>query len=116
MIQFKAPYRNWMPAVDKMSMYEDHSFPVPCNFFDDYEGRRAAKEQKMSIEKSMNLGGDLKLFGYKNTEMGETLDNELNRMTPAQRAVLYKVYLPIKDSFNLYIKTLLSGYKSKIVN
>ena len=99
MMQFKAPHRNWMPAVDKMTMYEDHSFPVPANFFDDYVGRRAAKEQKMSIEKSMNLGGDLKLFGYKNTEMGETLDNELNRMTPAQRAVFDKVYLPIKDSF-----------------
>jgi arylsulfatase A-like enzyme len=82
-----------------MTMYEDHSFPVPGNFFDDYEGRRAAKEQKMSIEKSMNLGGDLKLFGYKNAEMGETLDNELNRMTSAQRAVFDKIYLPIKDQF-----------------
>ncbi len=101
MMQFKAPHRNWMPAVEKMTMYEDHSFPVPGNFFDDYDGRRAAKEQKMSIEKSMNLGGDLKLFGYKNTELGETLENELKRMTPAQRAVFDKIYLPIKEQFEL---------------
>ncbi len=99
MMQFKAPHRNWMPAVDKMTMYEDHTFPVPANFFDDYEGRQAAKEQKMSIDKNMNLGGDLKLFGYKNDNMGESLENELNRMNPAQRAVFDKIYLPIKEDF-----------------
>ncbi len=79
MMQFKAPHRNWMPAVEKMTMYENHLFPVPANFFDDYEGRRAAKEH---------------------TEIGETLENELSRMTPAQRAAFDKVYLPIKDQFD----------------
>ena len=106
MMHFKAPHRNWMPALDKMNMYEDHTFPVPANFFDDFAGRLAAKEQKMSIAKNMNLEGDLKMLGFVDTESGESLENELKRMTPAQRAVFDKVYLPIKEDF---VKRNLTG-------
>ena len=106
LMHFKAPHRNWMPAVDKMNLYENTTFPIPANFFDNYEGRQAAKEQKMSIEKNMNIGGDSKILGVKNTETGEDLENELKRMTPSQRAAFDKVYLPIKEDF---IKRNLSG-------
>ena len=102
MMQFKAPHRNWVPAPDKMNMYEDYTFPVPSNLFDDYEGRRAAKEQKMSIEKDMTLNWDLKMLGVEsnvNPNADKMLDSELKRMTPAQRAIFDKVYSPLKDDF-----------------
>jgi arylsulfatase A-like enzyme len=98
MMHFKAPHRNWMPAPNKMDMYENTIFPVPSNFFDDYEGRLAAKEQKMSIEKDMTLSWDLKMLGIDNTK-GQRLESELNRMTSDQRNVFDEVYLPLKEDF-----------------
>jgi len=110
MMHFKAPHRNWVPAPNKMNMYEDMTFPVPSNFFDDYDGRPAAKAQLMSIDKDMTLSWDLKMIGVEsnlnevNSDKG--LDSELKRMTPDQRAVFDKVYTPLKDDF---VKRNLSG-------
>jgi arylsulfatase A-like enzyme len=105
MMHFKAPHRNWLPAPGKMDMYEDTTFPVPENFWDDYAGRQAAAEQKMSIDKDLEVGWDLKVAdgsdGWGRAEKGE-----LARMTAAQRAAFDKVYVPLSDQFN---KAALSG-------
>ena len=69
MMQFKAPHRNWMPAPSKLSMYEDVTFPIPATFYDSYEGRVAAQQQTMSIEKDMTLGSDLKTYGAWDTQI-----------------------------------------------
>jgi len=62
MIHHKAPHRWWIPAERHMSKYEDAVFPEPHNLFDDYATRTtAAREQDMSIEKTMTLHKDLKL-------------------------------------------------------
>jgi len=109
MMHFKAPHRNWVPAPEKMNMYENHTFPVPSNFFDDYESRRAAKEQKMSIKNDMTLNWDLKMLDIEssiNNDADKTLEDELKRMTPAQRAVFDKVFLPLKKDF---LKQKLTG-------
>ena len=100
MMHFKAPHRNWMPAPDKMEMYEDVTFPLPGNFYDDYKGRQAAAEQKMSIDKDMTIGWDNKILGVDtNNSAGNIEKVELSRMTPAQRAVFDKVYGKIKEDF-----------------
>ena len=95
MMHFKAPHRNWMPAPDKLSMYEDVTFPIPATFYDSYEGRIAARQQMMSIDKDMSLGSDLKTYGEWDTER----PNEFRRMTSEQKTAWDKVYNPIIDDF-----------------
>ena len=95
MMHFKAPHRNWMPAPNKLSMYEDVTFPVPATFYDTYEGRVAAQQQKMRIDDDMTIGVDLKTFGPWDTAQ----PGELRRMTPEQRAAWDNVYNPIIEDF-----------------
>jgi len=61
MLQHKAPHREWEPGPKQLSLYKDEKIPEPDTLFDDGSGRgRAAKEQDMTIEKTMN-STDLKL-------------------------------------------------------
>ncbi|MHC4565633.1 MAG: sulfatase family protein [Planctomycetota bacterium] len=60
MYQHKAPHRRWEPGPKHLTMYDDMTIPEPDNLFDDYSNRgRAAKEQDMSIAKTMT-SNDLK--------------------------------------------------------
>ena len=66
MYHHKAPHRRWEPGPDYLTMYDDTTIPEPDTLFDDYSGRgRAAKEQDMSIAKTMTAN-DLKLTPMKN--------------------------------------------------
>ena len=61
MYHHKAPHREWSPGPRHLTLYDDVTMPEPATLFDDYQGRgRAAREQDMSIEKTMNAR-DLKL-------------------------------------------------------
>ncbi len=54
MYQHKAPHRRWEPGPKHLTMYDGMTMPEPDNLFDDYANRgRAAKEQDMSIAKTM---------------------------------------------------------------
>ena len=94
LMHFKAPHRNWMPAPNKLSMYEDVTFPLPSTFYDNYEGRIAAQMQSMSIAKIMRIGSDLKTYGE-----WEPAPNLNRGMTPEQKAAWDKVYDPIIADF-----------------
>ena len=61
-IHHKAQHRNWMADTCNLALYEDKTFPLPDNFWDDYEGRPAAAAQEMSIFKDMDLLYDLKMY------------------------------------------------------
>jgi arylsulfatase A-like enzyme len=100
MMQFKAPHRNWMPAPDKMSLYEDVTFPLPSTFNDDYKGRLAAQEQQMSIAKDMRIGQDCKIFQAPDNKTNSNLKEELSRMNEKQRKNFEKAYSQINDDFN----------------
>ena len=66
MYHHKAPHRAWEPGPKHLTMYDDVKIPEPDNLFNDYSNRgRAAKEQDMSIEKTMNER-DLKLVPPRN--------------------------------------------------
>ncbi|MCP4257717.1 MAG: sulfatase [Planctomycetes bacterium] len=66
MYQQKAPHRSWEPGPKHLTMYDGVKIPEPDNLFDDYSNRgRAAKEQDMSIEKTMTER-DLKLVPPRN--------------------------------------------------
>ena len=80
MMNHKAVHRNWWPAERHYHLYDNVDFPVPANYFDDYEGRgRAAREQDMSIEHTLTDDWDLKLLTRE-----EMLKDTTNR--------LYSVY------------------------
>ena len=86
MYQHKAPHRNWQPAPEHLTMYDNVTIPEPATLFDDYSNRgRAAKEQDMSIEKTMN-NSDLKLVAPKN-------------LTPAQKKQWDAAYEPKNEAF-----------------
>lgn len=99
MMQFKAPHRNWIPAVDKMNLYENKEFPIPDTFYDDYSGRVAAARQEMSISKDLNIGYDLKVLKEYNIKKKGGLNSELSRMTDGQREAFYNLYKPIAKNF-----------------
>ncbi|HCO67452.1 MAG TPA: sulfatase [Dysgonomonas sp.] len=107
LIHHKAPHRNWMPEEKYLGLYEDIEFPMPENFWDDYEGKcSASATQKMSIGKDMELVQDLKV-----EELGaaaatpydkisyRSLKGELDRMTPEEREAWDKFYKPRNAKF-----------------
>ena len=57
----KSVHREWHPDLQDLGAYDDINFPLPETFYDDYAGRAAAKDQDMSIEKTMRLKEDLKV-------------------------------------------------------
>jgi arylsulfatase A-like enzyme len=86
MYHHKAPHRQWEPGPNHLTMYDDVTIGEPDNLFDDYSNRgRAAKEQDMSIEKTMN-DRDLKLVAPKN-------------VTPEQKKLWDAAYEPKNEAF-----------------
>jgi arylsulfatase A-like enzyme len=86
MFHHKAPHREWEPGPKYLNMYDDVTIPEPDNLFDDYSNRgRAAKEQDMSIEKTMNER-DLKLTPPRN-------------LTDAQKKLWDATYEPKNKAF-----------------
>jgi arylsulfatase A-like enzyme len=61
LLHHKAPHRTWMPDTCDFDLFSDTEFELPVTFYDNYEGRIAAKTQHMSISKDMDLVYDLKL-------------------------------------------------------
>ncbi len=92
----KAPHRTWEPDTLYLDEFKDKVFPVPENFFDTYEGRQAAAEQKLSIrKKDMDINYDLKL----NVKGRFGKVDHTKRMNEKQRARWNKHYLPITKDF-----------------
>ena len=70
-----------IPPVPNLAFYEDKTFPLPDNFFDDYEGRPAAAAQEMSIVKDMDMIYDLKmLHPDKETRLKSLYEKYIGRM------------------------------------
>lgn len=100
LIHHKAIHRNWMADTCNLALYEDKTFPLPDNFFDDYEGRPAAAAQEMSIVKDMDMIYDLKmLHPDKKTYLKSLYEKFIGRMDKGQRAAWDKFYTPIIEDF-----------------
>ncbi len=99
-IHHKACHRNWLPETKYLSLYEDKTFPLPDNFYDDYEGREAAAAQEMQIGKHMDIIYDTKMYNKEvNTPLKTTYERFIGRMDPEERAAYDKVYDPIIEEF-----------------
>ncbi|MEO0477661.1 MAG: sulfatase [Planctomycetota bacterium] len=60
MVQFKAPHRNWMPAPQYLTLYDDIEIPEPATLFDDYKDNAPpARHQELEIDRHMHLNFDL---------------------------------------------------------
>lgn len=96
MMHHKAPHREWQPGPNELELYKNITFPEPSTLFDDYSGRGTAeKTQDMSIEKTMRLEQDLKMYMDK-SKMNQT---GLGRMNPDQMKAWNDVYDPIIKQF-----------------
>lgn len=102
MMHHKAPHRNWMPALRHTQQYAQTEFPLPDNYFDEYEGREAAAAQEMNVYRDMYEGHDLKMT----TEVGSTelrfdpWKDHFGRMTPEQREAWDAAYQERNDAMN----------------
>lgn len=89
-IGHKSTHRSWMPDTSDLGMFDDVTFPLPDNFYDDYKNREAAKLQKMTIAETLTMAYDLKMFP------DDTKDGTVARMNAAQRAKYKAYYDPIQ--------------------
>jgi arylsulfatase A-like enzyme len=107
----KAPHRSWMPDTTDLYAFEGKEFPLPDNFFDTYEGRKAAEAADMRI-RDMYFTWDMKLqpgqyekeskkgggpIGFGGVE--EIAEGWLARMSPEQRKAWDDYYLPRGNVF-----------------
>lgn len=61
-VHHKAVHRDWMPPMQYLREFENKTFALPANFYDDYAGRQAASTAEMGIDKHMHLPYDLKIY------------------------------------------------------
>jgi len=98
MVQHKAPHREWSPALKYLHLFDNVTIPEPDTLFDDYSGRgTAAHEQDMTIEKTMELGKDLKIREYDIS--GQLAERIYKRMTPEQLKAWNAAYQPKNEAF-----------------
>jgi len=94
LLHHKAPHRCWMPDTAYLDMYNDVKFPLPDNFYDNYEGRVAAAEQRMHMKNFCPVN-DLKMLD-KEGEIQGTLrkyfERQIARLNDGQRAAWDKAY------------------------
>lgn len=81
----KATHREWLPDLQDLGAYDNVTFPLPPTFRDDYTNRAAAKNQDMSIEKTMRLKEDLKVHADYDRQV-------YNRFTPEEKKAFRAYY------------------------
>ncbi|KAF5277309.1 hypothetical protein FQR65_LT16027 [Abscondita terminalis] len=64
----KATHRSWLPDPKDFGTYDQTEIPLPDNFYDQYDKRKAAAVQEMSIAKDMLLPYDLKMYFFPTKE------------------------------------------------
>jgi arylsulfatase A-like enzyme len=98
MVQHKAPHREWSPSLKYLNAFDGVTMPEPDTLFDDYKGRgTAAREQDQSIEKTMELGKDLKVREHDiSGELRRRIDQ---RMSPEQLKAWNAAYEPKNTEF-----------------
>ena len=99
LLHHKAPHRTWQPDTLHLNEFKDIAYPVPKNFFDNYEGRQVMMEQHLSIRSSdMDVNYDLKMEDEEiHGRFGNV--NHTARMNEQQRERWYAHYKPITKDF-----------------
>jgi arylsulfatase A-like enzyme len=97
MMHHTAPHREWEPGPKYLERFKGVSFPLPETLFDDYSGRgQAEHDQDMTIEKTMTLDSDLKMWTDTTSQKYKATRG---RMTSLQSNLWDAAYNPIKNDF-----------------
>ena len=100
LMHHKAPHRNWMTEEKYLTLFDDKTFEVPSNYFDDYEGMgTAAREQEMQIDGHAMWGHDFKFLTNPFTGEETSFKRALNRLNDNQREKWLAAYTPKNDAF-----------------
>ncbi len=102
MCQHKAPHRNWMPAPDKLDLYEGESIPEPETLFDDGQGRAGPfRRQEMTIARHLQPAYDLKITPPERADDEDARNwrSSSERLSPAQRERWEAAYAPRNEAF-----------------
>ena len=104
MCQHKAPHRNWMPALRHLSMFDGEDLPEAVTLFDEHlDDASPARQEEMSIDEHLTLGLDLKVEIPEGSDLDPgpygTAEENLQRMTPAQREAWDAAYGPKNEAF-----------------
>ncbi len=103
LLHHKATHRIWFPDTALFKEFEDQEIVPPANFFDNYAGRVAAAEQKMSIAHDMDLVWDNKMLdqeGEIQTRMREPYEKRMyGRLNDSQKNAIDAYYQPIIEKF-----------------
>ena len=108
MVQYKAPHRNWMPAPEYLTLYDDIEIPEPKTLFDTHEGKAPpARHQELEIDRHMHLNFDLFVdltpdFDAKSAKGGTDRSSwhNMQRMTEEQLKVWRDAYGPKDKAFH----------------
>lgn len=101
-VHHKACHRDWLPELKYIREYEDKTFDIPANFYDDYKGRVAAQQQEMSIASShdMDIVYDNKVYSEGDkTRLSSTYLYYVNRLDPEDRSKYWQFYDSITNDF-----------------
>ena len=103
MTQFKAPHRNWAPALRHLELFKDLTIPEPDSLFDDYANRSSVLgEHAMGIADHMYWGHDMKFEGenlFPDHFLSGLPNNAIKRMNETQRKQWRAVYEPQNQQF-----------------
>lgn len=101
----KAPHRNWMPPLKYLDRFNDTSYPLPDNFYDDYKDRLALQRQQITVAKALDIRYDSKIpcdtcaITPINDWAPAEFQREIERLSPAERKVWDEAYAEEVDSF-----------------
>jgi arylsulfatase A-like enzyme len=100
MMHHKAPHREWEPGPKYLDAFAGVTFPEPDDLFDDHSGRgAAAREQDMSLETTMRIEADLKMWEDDTDTTYWAYRNTIKRMDESQLERWNQTYDPIKTEF-----------------
>lgn len=101
-VHHKACHRDWLPPMKYLREYEDVTFPLPENFWDNWEGRIAAQQQEMSIASShdMDLVYDTKIYrDGDSTRLSSSYEWMVDRLSPEDKKTYRQFYDSITNAF-----------------
>lgn len=93
MLHHKAPHRNVMPPLKYLDRFNDKTFPLPENFYDDYAGRKALQIQQVTMKDHLDIRYDSKIpcdtcpVTKINAWAPAEYQREIERLKPSERKI-----------------------------
>jgi arylsulfatase A-like enzyme len=102
----KAPHRNWMPPLKYLDRFNDTTFALPKNFYDDYKDRLGLQRQQITVAKALDIRYDSKIpcdtcaVPEINNWAPAEFQREIERLTPSEKKIWDAAYAGEIARFN----------------